>query len=41
MAPTRDLARITERNVEPTQVDQETQVFDVGLAVLAIGVVSP
>ena len=36
VAPARDLARIAERHVEPTEVDQQTQVLDVGLAVLAI-----
>jgi hypothetical protein len=40
MTPARDPRGILERDVEPTQVDQQTQMLDVRFAVLAIGVVS-
>jgi hypothetical protein len=39
VAPARDLAGIPERDVEPTEVDQEAQMLDVRLAILAIGIV--
>ena len=41
VTPAGDPRGIVERNVEPAQVDQQAQMFDVRLAVLAIGVVSP
>jgi hypothetical protein len=40
MTPTRDVGSFLERDVEPPQVDQQAQMFDVGLAVLAIVVVA-
>ena len=41
MTPARDLRRVVERHVEPAQVDQEPQVLDIRLAVLAVGVLAP
>ena len=39
MAPARDPASVGQRDVEPSKVDPEAQVLDVGLAVVAIVVV--
>ena len=41
MTPARDLRGVVERHVEPAQVDQEPQVLDIRLAVLAVGVLAP
>jgi hypothetical protein len=41
VAPTRDLAGVPKGDIEPAQVDQEAQVLDVRLAVVAIVVVPP
>lgn len=40
MAPARDPGGILERDIEPTQIDEQAQVLDICLAVLAVGVVS-
>ena len=39
VAPARDPAGVVERDVEPAEVDQQAQVLDVRLAVVAIVVV--
>ena len=41
MTPARDLRRVVERHVEPAQVDQQPQVLDIRVAVLAVGVLAP
>ena len=41
MAPARDLACVTEWDIEAAKLDQEAQMFDVRLAVLAVVVVPP
>ena len=41
MAPAGDPSGILERDVEPTQVDDQAQVFDIRRAVLAVVVVPP
>ena len=40
VAPRRDLRRVVERDVEAAEVDQQPQVLDVGLAVVAVVVVA-
>jgi hypothetical protein len=41
MAPTRDLAGVLERDIEPAKLDQQPQMLDVRFAVVAIVVVPP
>lgn len=36
VTPRRDLGGVLQRQVEPSEIDQEAQVFGVGLAVLAV-----
>lgn len=40
MAPTGDPGGVLERDVKPTQLDDQTHVLDVRLAVLSIGIVA-
>jgi hypothetical protein len=40
VAPARDPAGISEGKVEPAEVDQQAQVLDVLLAVVAVGLVA-
>ena len=41
MAPTRDLAGVPERDIEPAKLDQQPQMLDVRFAIVAIVVVPP
>jgi hypothetical protein len=40
VAPAGDLAGVPERHVEPAKVDQQPQMLDVRVAVVAVGVVA-
>lgn len=40
VAPAGDLRRVIQRDVQSTKLDEEPQMFDIGFAIFAVGIVA-